>query len=342
MYKISRKILNDNLVWVSIGDNTLLGGIDFEVLGDGMTIIVDQSIPFNAEDQVIITSFAQSTAGKTVGWKIFRDMIGRTHFKRLSNTDTTYLIAPLGLTDTEIHVENGGVLPNADSKSNSPGIIFIAGERIEYLEKNGNILSRIKRATMGTGAKEHYMIGTWVFDQGKQQTIPYQESVVIESTVTTISTSSVTIELDTNKFVFRDNVSLHDQVEVYYGGRLLEKPTKVGVDVLIHDAASYYNPINMTVKVPEFTITGSITTATLTITTATLASVEIKIVQRTGKMWSTFSGKPMFEQFTPQAAFINKKEAISPDQLYYGGDPVLRFDDGSALLLDDGREIKGY
>jgi hypothetical protein len=112
--------------------------------------------------------------------------------------------------------------------------------------------------------------------------------------------------------------------------------------VLVHDAASYYNPINMTVKAPEFTITGSITTATLTITTATLASVEIKIVQRTGKIWSTFSGKPMFEQFTPQAAFINKKEAISPDQLYYGGDPVLRFDDGSSLLLDNGREIKGY
>ena len=342
MYKISRKVLNDNLVWMSIGDNTLLGGIDFEVLGDGMTIMVDQSIPFNAEDQVIITSFAQSTAGKTVGWKIFRDMIGRTHFKRLSNADTTYLVVPLGLTDTEIHVENGGVLPNADSKSNSPGIIFIAGERIEYLEKNGNILSRIKRATMGTGAKEHYMIGTWVFDQGKQQTIPYQESVVIESTVTTVSTSSVTIELDTDKFVFRNGISLHDQVEVYYGGRLLEKPTKAGVDVLIHDAASYYNPINMTVKAPEFTITGSITSAILTITTATLASVEIKIVQRTGKIWSTFSGKPMFEQFTPQAAFINKKEAISPDQLYYGGDPVLRFNDGSTLLLDDGREIKGY
>lgn len=342
MYKLSRKILNHNLVWVSVGSYILTGGQDFEVLEDKSTILLDSNIPFVAEDEVIITSFAQDSASKTIGWKIFKDILGRTHYKRLSRQETTYLSQPLNLEDTEIYVQNGKVLPEPNIETSNPGIIFIAGERIEYMEKNGNVLSKIKRATMGTGAKEHYMIGTWVFDQGKTQSVPYQENIVVSTTVTTISTSTLNISLDTSKFILLENVDFHDQLEVYYGGKLLEKPTKTGVERKFHDAATYYDPINMLVKQPEFIITGTITTATLTITTATDDSVEIRIVQRRGKVWYNFNGESMFDQTTTEATFINTRDTMSPDDFYFGGDPILRLPDGTPLTLDNGIIIRGY
>jgi hypothetical protein len=343
LYKISRKIVNDNFVWVTIGNKTLTSGIDFKILDDGFTVQLASSIAYIEGEDVIITSFGNREAGRTVGYRIFKDPLNRQHFKRLAKPFTTYLTQPLMLTDTEIYVADATVLPDPDIRFNVPGIILIAGERVEYLEKRNNILSKIKRATLGTGAKEYLAQGTWVIDQGKKQTVPFKETIAVQ----TINTSTSSITINTSTIKFNSLAAMHDQIEVYYGGKPLEKPTADNVFRYVHDASSYYDPVNMTVRNPEFIVTGTTVTATLVLSFMPDTDVSISIVQRQSTNWygsssSTLFESAVFDNITPPVMFIKQTEAVSVDQLYYGGDPTLRFDDGTALLLDDGRVIKGY
>ena len=325
LYKLSRPIVNDNFVWMSIGGKTLTSGIDFEILDDKITIQVDINVPYIDSDEAIITSFSENVAGKTTGIRIFRDVVGRTHYKTLSRNETTYLTEPLQLTDTEISVSNGDVLP--PPTSTHPGIILIAGERIEYLEKVGNVLSNIKRATLGTGAKDYYGIGTWVIDQGKRQTIPVQQSINSLS----VYSASDTVAIPGTAFILTPTAQFHDQLEVYYGGRLLEKPTAPGVNRYYHDASLSYDPVNTSILDPEFTITADGSDYVLNLNFTPSDQIEIKMIQKT-------EVSENLQILTRDGA----KEAILPDNLYYGGDQLLRLDDGTILTLDDGRGLKGF
>jgi hypothetical protein len=118
-------------------------------------------------------------------------------------------------------------------------------------------------------------INTSVIDQGFEQTIPYSESTYVQNTFTnhtksvyTISTSSQTIMVPfTTATVFSDGITLTtntlvtnpftnpmpalgyiDQVEVYYGGRLLRK-----AGILVQDTELSYD---------SFEVTSYLTTAT--------------------------------------------------------------------------------
>ena len=343
LYKLSRQMTNDSYVWVSIGDKTLVSGYDFVVLDDGRTIQLDVDIPFITGEQIIITSFSFNTSNRTIGFKMFKDPIGRSSFKRLSLEETTYLIVPLQLTDTEIVVEDGNKLPNVSANSTVPGVIFIAGERIEYLAKNGNTLSNIKRATLGTGAKPYYTEGSWVIDQSQVQNMPPTERVTVITT-STDGSSSYKLSSDLS---FISNASYHDQVEVYFGGRLLEKPTAPGVVRYAHDySASYDSGAGNIILTPGFTITTSTvdqsTVYMLNLPFNPPRGIELKIVQRKASSWYTIQTVSLLDDVSLTSVFLRDRNTIAVDQLYYGGDLVLRLGDGSALTLDDGRPIEGY
>ena len=337
LYKLVRQVINDNFIWVSIGGKTLTSGVDFELFENNRTIQVDTNIPYVKKEEIIIMSFSSDVSGGTTGFRIFKDVLGRNHYKRLSQAGTAYLVAPLQIMDTIIEVNNGDVLPYPDISSNIPGIILIAGERIEYLTKHGNILSNIKRATLGTGARDYYSEGTWVIDQGISQNIPFAENIRVE----TFTTSTNIRPINTSTFSFIQDVSLHDQIDVYYGGKLLQKSTKSSV--YIQDTNIYYDPVNMTTRNPDFIITGTITTATLTLSFTPSVNTEITMVQRLTSSWYQLGRNvTLFDQQTIQANFINETEAVPIDNMYYGDDNVLKFDDGTSLRLDDGNPIKGY
>ena len=70
--------------------------------------------------------------------------------------------------------------------------------------------------------------------------------------------------------------------------------------------------------------------------------MELKVVQRTGKSWYTTQTRSLLDDGSVTTVFLDDRSGITVDQLYYGGDPVLRFSDGTALTLDDGRPIEGY
>jgi len=349
IYKLTRVVVNDNFVWVSIGDKVLTSGYDFEIMEDLRTIRIDPDIPYNDGEQVIITSFTEQVASLTIGYKIFRDILGRTHYKRLSSAETTYLTQALLPTSTTITVNNGAILPTPALEYKTPGVVFVAGERIEYLEKHGNTLSKLRRGTLGTGVKEQYGVGTWVIDQSRSQTIPFAESVIAQTFTNTGVISTFT--LTHNKFIFASDITPHDAIEIFVGGVKLEKPLQTGNYRVVHDGTlSFDSGVNDTILEPDFTITTSTqafgTMYTVNLLTPVDPRLTVSVVQRRSTTWydivpPSFTAS-LFDQNTVPATFIKQREAITPDNFYYGGDSVLRLDDGTALLLDDGREINEY
>jgi hypothetical protein len=167
---------------------------DYYIDTDGKTIVIDDGYPFNELDMIVIVSMTDVNDSAVIGYRIFKDILNRTHYKRLSYVNSTRLAAPLYTTSTEIYVENDSVLPVPYPSKNIPGIILIAGERIEYMELSNNTLSRIKRGTLGTGAKDFYPVGTLIVDQGSSQTVPFKENIITYTTSTTGGVSNYILQ----------------------------------------------------------------------------------------------------------------------------------------------------
>jgi hypothetical protein len=316
MYKLSRSVLDESYVWVSINGKPLINKQDFTLL-DSQTVQIDKDYEFSESDKIEIISFSDTTADKSVGFRVFKDILGRTHYKRYSEIHTTYLTQDLALNDTEIVVEDGSVLSEPSPSSNSPGIIFIAGERIEYMEKTGNVLGRIKRSTLGTGPKDLYVAGTPVVDHSKVQTVPSAGDELITQIIT--ATNTTTYEI--TEISLDADVSPSDQLKVFYGGMLLSKSTStVHNTILGFDS----NENNSDYEVPpQFTISTG-TTSTLVLSFVPKAGVRIKLVKSIGRIWydrgydTPSNGTSLLNSQSVQAKFLLEQQSGLPDKYQYG------------------------
>ena len=275
-YQLSGVTLtDDDHLWVTVDGIPLRVKIDYRILNEN-TIELSDIFATPESSQVVITTLNREPLAETVvGYRIFNDAFNRTHFKRLSKKNTAFLTKPLLVTDTEIHVSDASVLtPPSIGKTfgsnpmpayigvDLPGVVLINGERIEFFKVENNILSQLRRSTIGTGPKSYVPVGTQVVDQGLYQTIPYNESVKRQIQLTTNTTTYVIstlttmtnytlgsdvvksdgITLQTNISVITDvvgneiAVELNDQVEVFYGGKLLRKD-----GVYKHDESERYD-----------------------------------------------------------------------------------------------------
>jgi hypothetical protein len=204
-------------------------------------------------DEVEITSLSnQDNLGQILGYRIFNDIFDRTSFKRFSVKNTTQLARPLSYLDTEIYVVNANVLTPPSKPRKAPGVVLIDGERIEFYHINNNVLSQLRRGTLGTGSKYYYDIGSKVIDQGSLQTIPFSETIRKQVLYTSENQKSYKIHTtayttQTTNFantVTSDGITLAqipgvksvDQVTVYYGSRQLNK-----VPTLYHDVTVAYD-----------------------------------------------------------------------------------------------------
>lgn len=343
-YKLSLPALNQNYVWVSIGNRMLVSGHEFYIQDDLMTIQVSDLINTNFADEVIITTInPPGSSGQIIGYRIFKDIFGRQHYKRLSKYHTTELELPLYYTDTEIHLKNANNLTHPNPAQNIPGVVLIDGERIEYFTKNGNVLSQLRRSTLGTGPAYYSQAGTKVIDQSIKQTIntvEYKLEQNIPSSNTNtyiISTSTLTFsaEMSGNGISLQPGINAVDQVEVYYGGRKLRK-----TPLVVHDKnISYDSSIeSLTTIEPEFYITTSTQQLMLNITEEITTGTRITIVQRQGKIWTTDS---LLTSDVEQAVFLRTRSAELPNSYYYGGDLDLTDENFTPLTTDDGIVIQG-
>ena len=270
-FVMSSSVPNDNYVWVSIirSDGTtykLIPGVDFIILGDNVTIVVDDSWDIDSTDTIEMICFnGQSNSASALGFRIFKDMLGGTTFTRLSAGNTTYLTSALKPTDSEIHVNDASVLTGPNINDSIPGVILINSERIEFFQIDGNSLKQITRATMGTGINGELPMGTKVVDQGTGQEFLTSEGIDIQYHYTTGTTSSYVIGIvDTEVAVpnttatvsskgitLNTDLSLIDQVDVYLGGRQLRK------------TAQYYHDTTVVLdNVPMENIKDSVSSAT--------------------------------------------------------------------------------
>jgi len=284
-FKISRQVLNTNYVWVSVNGMPLVNKIEYSVLSDGVTIQVSDSVPIDANDEIVIMSVSnQVNNAGIVGYRVFNDIFGRTAFKRLSTEDSTILSQPLSFTDTEIYVANSAVLTQPNPSKKIPGVILIDGERIEFYKTQGNVLKQLRRATLGTSPSQYCEAGTKVIDYGVNQTVPFTERKLVQNHITTSTTDTYVINTLTTvtNVLYGDGitlssnlvgVSLADQVQVTYGGRLLRK-----TGIFYHDTTVAYDS-------PEFTLVGTTSTYSRLPFTSTNVVGDAYIVEDTNKVW---------------------------------------------------------
>ena len=174
-YQLSRPVMNTSYIWVSLNGIPLKHS-NYDVLEDMVTVQLNDSVTTKPGDVIVIRSLSDLNMSSTVlGYRIFNDIFGRSHYKRLSKENTTYLTSPLSYTDTEIKVADAKVLSPPILSKKIPGVILIDGERIEFLEMSGNTLKKLRRGTLGTSPSFYSDINTKVIDQSPTQTIPYSE-----------------------------------------------------------------------------------------------------------------------------------------------------------------------
>ena len=142
-----------------------------------------------------------------------------------------------------------GVHPDARISSIGPNTVTLTNPMTESAFLNSytfrdvsNKLTQLRRSTLGTAPSFFSDIGTKVIDQSIEQTIPFSETIYNQYHFTTATTDSYTfaistsststmIALNTGSVLFSDGIRLStstainavDQVQIFYGGRLLRK-----------------------------------------------------------------------------------------------------------------------
>ena len=173
------------------------------------------------------------------------------------------------------------LLTPVDGSTQLPGVIFIGKERIEYFYKSGNVLSNIRRGTLGTAILNH-QIGARVEDASGKQTVPYSDTVYTKKHIA---------DGETTRFISALSVSSPYEIDVFVGGRRLP--------YLNEDSSANY-----TVS----TWDGS--SANIVLTEKPVSGVEVKIIQKKGRIWydrgenTASNGQGFARSDTPQARFI--------------------------------------
>lgn len=333
-FTLSKPTINDNFVWVYLNGIPLIARHQYELLDDARTIQIAPS-SLEVGDDVMVTTINPPYIGdRIVAYRMFNDILDRTHYKRIAQYHSTTLTKPLSLTDTEIHVADSAKLTTPNAGRNIPGIILVDGERIEFFVKDGNVLSQLRRGTLGTSPAFYSEVGTKVMDQSVQQTVPYSDSTVVQTTATTETT---VYSIDTSTIILSTLTNAIDQVSVYYGGRQLRKSS-----LQVHDSlVSFDNSENSMINVPaEFSIDTNTNEIMLNISGGVISGIELVISQKRGYVWS--GTESLITSDVIQAQFLRDKEAVLPDVYYYGGDATLLDESYAPITDEENNPLEGY
>jgi hypothetical protein len=262
-------VLNDNYVWVIKNGNLLTPGIDFKLNRDQKSIKL--AFEPDTNDEFAIMTFGTNVLTSGIAYMQFKDILNRTIFKRLNKTKQTVLTQDLLQTDVQIHVADSSNFDPPSPANNKPGIIEIAGERIEYFTLNGNVLGQIRRGTLGTGVRELHKAGAVVQEIGVSETLPYTEETIIRK-----------IDSDGTTNVGLDFVPANvDEIEVFVGGNRLKKHAYSVYNPQLHPDS----PEGDEAFAAEFTVDG--TSSGITLRDAPMFGTRITVVKRLGSDWDS-------------------------------------------------------
>ncbi len=216
--KFDRTVIDDNYIWVVKNDKLLTHSIDYKLLEDKQTIQITDKVA--QDDAITLITFGSNVVPEGIAYMQFKDMLNRVQYKRLNVNKQARLVKDLYYFDTSIELDDASNFDRPNLAKGRPGIIEIRGERIEYFAISGNILSKLRRSTMGTGAPMRHKSGAFVTEIGSSETIPYKDETV---TVQRVSDGTTTVSLD-----FVPNSV--DEIEVFVGGYATNIQWAPGVD----------------------------------------------------------------------------------------------------------------
>jgi hypothetical protein len=177
LIQLDRPVVNSQYVWVTKNKILLTPEVDYILINNRQTIKL--ILPLNIGDVVGLMTYSSNILQSGIAYMQFKDMLNRVHFKRLSQNKQTKLAKALHWNDISITVDDASNFVVPFPAGNKPGVVEIRGERIEYFKITGNVLSQIRRGTLGTGAADSYPIGTFVQEIGPEETIPYTEAPIV-------------------------------------------------------------------------------------------------------------------------------------------------------------------
>ena len=318
-YKISTTPTTASAVWVYLNGKKLVQDNDYRVsLPSGYVYLEVDSLP---TDEVTIITFGSRIFRLPNAFEINKDMLNIYKYNRYSLADELQLAQPLRYYDKTIVVNDSTSLPIPNSSRNIPGVIDIAGERIEYFAIDGNTLSNLRRGTGSTSIGEVYPANTGFSVVGNQEVIPYKDEQVREDFVS--DGSSLLIgplpyipKKGTQEITKTTIPSTHgrcDEIEVFVAGIRLRK-----ADLTVFDEnIASLSPDADRVLEPEFTVDGE--SAFIRLTTVIPAGARITVVKKTGISWydkgntTATTGITLIENKSPVAKFIAGKTTELPE-----------------------------
>lgn len=285
-----------NYVWIASNGKLLTPNIDY-VLMPTLDAIKLAKIPVD-NDRLDVIEFGNAPVSPKFGFRIFKDMLNRTHYKRLNQNNSYVLAEPLNYYDIRIVLESADGIFQPNKNKNIPGVVFIDGERIEYFEVVGNKLTQLRRGTLGTGVKSVYEIGTLIYGQGPEETISYSDRIITQTEISDGSTTS-------KEFTFRDYMipGSINEIEVFVAGRRLRKtPLSVFDQTIAQDS-----PEGDVALEPEFSVSGS----NLILLNAAPAGTKIVIIRKIGKIWNDL-GKTLTTSDNSISRFLREATILLP------------------------------
>jgi hypothetical protein len=203
-------------------DTVLLGGnlpyttatgyapSDIIVDGDGFVTPTTSPAPEELIAGQLIDTLSIKVTQPGIGYRQFKDMLNKTRYTVLNADKKTTLAAPLRWYDTEIYVNDPSVLDEPSPANNQPGVIEIGSERIEYFVINNNALSQLRRATLGTGARTEYVIGTDVQNIGYSQEIIYSDNTITKTIIVSDDSNLIDLDFIPRKSLFDRDIWAND------------------------------------------------------------------------------------------------------------------------------------
>jgi len=285
IFKLRFDPLNAGYTYVWLEGVQLIQNFDFTMTGNTITVV---GKTITKSDRLDVMYFALDSATGATGFRIFKDMLNRTFYKRISKNSTTSLVDDLVEGNSTIQIKDATLLPEPSITNNMPGVIFIDKERIEYFTKSGNTLGQLRRGTLGTGIKDH-SDGTLVVDASGTQTIPYAD---------TVYTNTFTGDGSTFAFALSQTPASASELDIFIGGQRLLLTSEDGSTI-------------------NYSVDGSSTTVTLS--TVPADGTQVKILHKRGQVWYTAlgsnpaDGKGLQASTTQQARFIANEPTNSPE-----------------------------
>jgi hypothetical protein len=285
---LSGSVTGSQYAWVAKNGTLLTPNIDYIVL-DSLDAVQLKDIPLES-DRIDMIQFGNNPVTPKFGYRIFKDMLNRTHYKRLNQANSYVLAQPLNYYDARIVLDDTTGIFTPNRERNIPGVIFIEGERIEFFEVRNNVLLQIRRGTLGTGIKELYAEGTRAYGQGPEESIDYADRILVQTITADGSSSATEYTLD----YVPQNV---DEIEVFVAGRRLRKTPLT----IFNPALALDSNEGNTILPEEFTIEDG----NIFFTVAPASGTEIKIVRKIGQVWNE-PGKSLANTSNQIARFLRK------------------------------------